>query len=711
MSNVPVAVSIIFSTLILYYYNYTYWRRNRVKQRFPQVPIFGDNYRHFFGKSPYHKVLEALYWKFPTARYTGFYQYMQPGLMIRDMKLVRKVCVEDFDTFKDRKSFLPRSADPLWNKNLFALQGDKWRQMRNTLSYSFTANNMEVIWDLVNNTADRFCNHLLRNTVNDEIEVKFKDIFTRFATDVIGTTAFGYEVDSMGHPNNEFYKNGCQAMLSNNFWRNFKLQLCLILPILGKIFKAHIFDKEVSRYFRSLIWGIIDRREENDIERADMLQLLVRRIPETHFDNDDITSQALVFFLGGFETVSSALCFMAYELALNPDIQERLYKEINDFRETHKREITYEDTKGMRYLEMVFNETLRKWPPLLNMDRMCVEPYTIKPEKPGEETVHLEESTLIWIPIWAIHHDPEHWPNPEVFDPERFRDNTRTPNGFIPFGLGNRGCLGFRFATMEIKLLFIHLLTSFKIERSSKSQVPFVPVVHSFSLTSEDGFCFKLVKRQKPNASTTCHTMAKNYVRNRNQMSFETGPISGKCSFKLPFMKFDPPRNLRFLMHMAPNPSTIIPTQRAETQKPAKSENQLPRQGALDSKKKTETFEDSKCPKSSGETQSTTKKTQTSKDSECPKSNGETQSIRKKTQTSERSECAKSSWDTQRTTRETQTSEDSEYAMPRRATLDMDKIPMPEMSQNLKKETDKSSSGPPVLEEIDDSDDWSEETD
>lgn len=53
----------------------------------------------------------------------GFYQYCQPGLMIRDPKLIKRICEQDKDYFLDRKSFLPKSADELWNRNLFALQG------------------------------------------------------------------------------------------------------------------------------------------------------------------------------------------------------------------------------------------------------------------------------------------------------------------------------------------------------------------------------------------------------------------------------------------------------------------------------------------------------------------------------------------------------------------------------------------------------------
>ncbi|WP_323192899.1 cytochrome P450, partial [Halostella sp. PRR32] len=101
--------------------------------------------------------------------------------------------------------------------------------------------------------------------------------------------------------------------------------------------------------------------------------------------------------------------------------------------------LTYNGLNRIPYLEMVVNETLRKWPPLLVVDRRSNEPYTIPPERNGEHPVHVEKNTLIWIPVWCIHNDPQYWSEPHLFDPQRFaRENLPAinRNAFLPFGLG-----------------------------------------------------------------------------------------------------------------------------------------------------------------------------------------------------------------------------------------------------------------------------------
>ncbi|XP_044758905.1 uncharacterized protein LOC123316755 [Coccinella septempunctata] len=510
MDSTVVTVSVLLSGFVLYIWHYSYWTRRNVRQRLP-FPIFGDNFRHFFRLSPYHEVLTSLYNSKGFKRYVGFYQYLRPGLMIRCPELIKRICIRDQHFFHDRISFLPKSADELWNKNLFALQafsGEEWREMRDTLSPSFTGNKMRTIFGLVEKYSEKFCGFL--NAIEEDlIEVELKDLFTRFTTDVIATVAFGLNIDSLNDPENEFYVTVNKAMRSTNYWKNFKLQMTLIFPIFGRILGANIFDDEVSDFFRDAIKKAIEYRQESKIERPDMLQLLMRAHepdPEDDestirrklkLDHDDITSQALVFFLGGFETASNAMCFMAYELATNEKIQTKLIEEIDAYKEEFGL-LTYDGLQRMPYLDMVVSETLRKWPPLLNMDRMCVRPYTIEALMPWERPVEIERHTLIWIPVWCIHRDPNLWENPEVFDPERFsKENKRNiyKGTYIPFGMGPRSCLGARFAQMEIKVLFYELLRRFRIVPLKKSEIPFVPLSHSFSLASAKGFQFGLEKR------------------------------------------------------------------------------------------------------------------------------------------------------------------------------------------------------------------------
>jgi len=90
------------------------------------------------------------------------------------------------------------------------------------------------------------------------------------------------------------------------------------------------------------------------------------------WEDDDLTAQCLLFFFAGFDTVSVLMCFMAHELAVNPDIQDRLYEEVQAVKEElNGKPLTYEILQKMKYLDMVVSETLRLWPANAATDRCC----------------------------------------------------------------------------------------------------------------------------------------------------------------------------------------------------------------------------------------------------------------------------------------------------------------------------------------------------
>lgn len=107
-----------------------------------------------------------------------------------------------------------------------------------------------------------------------------------------------------------------------------------------------------------------------------------------------------IYFAGGSETTSTALTFAAYELTVNPDIQQRLYEEIFETNEKlNGQRITYDALQKMKYLDQVVCETLRKWPPLPNADRICVKNYVYDDHKFKFE---IEKGKTAFIPFYGM---------------------------------------------------------------------------------------------------------------------------------------------------------------------------------------------------------------------------------------------------------------------------------------------------------------------
>lgn len=135
------------------------------------------------------------------------------------------------------------------------------------------------------------------------------------------------------------------------------------------------------------------------------------------------------------------MMFASYELALNQEIQSKLRDEIMKVISSHG-EITYEAINDMKYLEMVFSETMRKYPILDFQARQSVKDFPI----PNTELV-IPAKVFIMIPAYGLHHDERFWENPDKFDPERFNEvNVKkiVPFSYIPFSEGPRQCIGMR---------------------------------------------------------------------------------------------------------------------------------------------------------------------------------------------------------------------------------------------------------------------------
>lgn len=115
----------------------------------------------------------------------------------------------------------------------------------------------------------------------------------------------------------------------------------------------------------------------------------------------------------------------------------------------------------------MFSETLRLYPPVPTLSRECVKDYIIP-----ETDVTIEKGTVVFVPAFGIHHDPEYFPNPEKFDPDRFNsENVHKirPFSYLPFGDGPRKCIGLRFGQMQVKVGLFYLLKDFEYSVSSKT--------------------------------------------------------------------------------------------------------------------------------------------------------------------------------------------------------------------------------------------------
>lgn len=138
------------------------------------------------------------------------------------------------------------------------------------------------------------------------------------------------------------------------------------------------------------------------------------------------------------------------------------------------------------------SESLRKYPPVTMLQRASVNDYQVE----GTNVV-IKKGQLLFIPAYAIQNDPDIFPNPKKFDPERFSPEEqakRSPYAFLPFGQGPRNCIGLRFGIMQAKIGLALLLSNFKFEPCSKSVNP-IRFAHDLPiLTPKDGVYLRVTR-------------------------------------------------------------------------------------------------------------------------------------------------------------------------------------------------------------------------
>ncbi|XP_011150783.2 cytochrome P450 9e2-like [Harpegnathos saltator] len=485
------------------YHQHIYWKKRGVPQ-IRGIPGMKVGWKLLLQRINFTEYSQFIYNDVPDAKYIGHMDMATPVVFLRDPELIKDVMVKDFEHFPDHRSFASEEVDPLFDKNVFALRGNRWKEMRNTLSPSFTASKMKIMFELVSKCSCEFAEYLADHP-EQCASIDTKEAFRRYTTDVIATSAFGINVNSMKDRDNEFFIRGLETSNLSGFKAMIKFIFFRVCPRLTKMLGLSFFSPATSQFFRKIVAETIKVREEQGIVRPDMIHLLMRARdkegPSVHeMTLDDIVAQALIFFLAGFDTSATLMCFVAHELAVHRDIQDRLWEEVEKHFVEGEGKITYEAMSKMVYMDMVVSEALRKYPPVVFLDRLCAKKYELPPAKPGYKNVIVEPDSMTWTPVYALHHDPKYFSNPSKFDPERFSDENKDniiPYTYLPFGLGPRKCIGNRFALMETKLLVAHLLHRFIFKTTEKTVEPIVFDKKQFNLQPDGGFWIALEKRQK----------------------------------------------------------------------------------------------------------------------------------------------------------------------------------------------------------------------
>lgn len=497
MNYFEILCGIVTIIVILYYYltsNYNFWKVHGVRGPQP-IPIFGTFKDVMLAKKFVGDYLKDVYNDYKEEPMIGVYSKKKPILILKDLDLIKDVLIKDFHAFSDRGARnINEKNDPL-SQHVFNLETKRWRILRTRLSPVFTSGKMKEMFSLISKCADQLDKYVEKLTSKEEL-VECRELAAKYTTDVIGACAFGIEMNVLSDKGDEFRRIGKQ-IVHYNWSRVIRNGLRESVPWFYNIIGTFLPNLEYCTFITRVTMDTINYREMNNIVKHDFIDILRewKKNPDkmSGIDLTDslLASQTFAFFVAGFETSASTMASALYELALNQQIQDKLREEINQTYAKHD-DITYDNIKEIIYLDKVVKETLRKHSPAAHLMRKSTTNYNFKGTK-----VSIPKGQKVWIPIYAIHNDPNIYPKPDVFDPERFSEEavrTRHAMCYLPFGDGPRNCIALRFAYYQTKLGLIKLLQNYKFDPCEKTDVPYRNKANTNLLTPINGITLKISK-------------------------------------------------------------------------------------------------------------------------------------------------------------------------------------------------------------------------
>ena len=306
------------------------------------------------------------------------------------------------------------------------------------------------------------------------------DWLNRTTLDVIGAAAFGVNFGSLAHPESPIRK-AYQLVFQWDLRSRIFHALSAVYPIPKSLpLKTNLDLNRACETLNKIASEIVsDKYSETNSTDKDIIALIVKdnikraNNGEAEMSFEVMRDQVLTFIGAGHDTTATGVAWTLHLLSKHPHVQEKLRAEIQEYvpslfdpvaRQDEKKVMNV-DLDQLPYLENVCRESLRYIPPIPNTCRRLVNADRLGGyDIPGGSTVYIFAN--------AIHRLPQFWGDTaDTFDPERWNHLPRdfSPNAYMTFLHGPRGCIGRKFAETEMKVLMACLLSRFRFERDEST--------------------------------------------------------------------------------------------------------------------------------------------------------------------------------------------------------------------------------------------------
>lgn len=399
----------------------------------------------------------------------SFYLVNESSLIEEFLVGQHKSCVKDAIT---------RTLYPLVGHGLLTSEGELWKKQRKLAGPAFAPKRVTAYADIMAECAEQSFSNYRDGEVRD-----FHSDIMSLTLEVVGKTILGVntreEADRIARVLEITFSYYEERLYS---WKRL-LPITLPSPSRRRFLRAKTELDEIVR-------EIVAQSRAAGPDADHLIARLSRARDESGetMSEQQLHDEAVTMLLAGHETTALAITYAVYALSTHPEAATRLREELD--RELGGRRMTFGDLPKLRYLDACARETLRLYPPAYAFGREVVTPFEL-----GGYTLPREAQVV--VSPYAIHRNPHHFPEPDLYRPERWLDGSteKLPRfAYLPFGGGPRVCIGNHFAMMELCLLLGTLLQQVDLTVLPEFSLELAPVI---TLRSRHGLPVR-VRRRSP---------------------------------------------------------------------------------------------------------------------------------------------------------------------------------------------------------------------
>jgi cytochrome P450 len=415
----------------------------------------------------------------------GPFQYY----MVNDPDVVKHVLVDNPKGYTKSRNYLGLKV--VLGEGLLTSEGDHWRRQRKLAQPAFHRDKLAGFAD----SMSRATRDMLTRWTKEGADASFciHAEMMRLTFRIVGLTLFSSDVDGdakeVGH-----------ALEVAMHWANDYAESMIRVPPYVPT-PGNVRFKRAKKTLDDVVFRLIAERRADAAKSGDfggdllgMLMAATEEGSSAGMDDRQLRDEIITMILAGHETTANLLSWTFHLLSKHPEVERRVREEAR--RVLGDRDPVLEDVRSLEYTKMVLEEALRLYPPAWIFERQAIAPDTLGgyPIEPG---------AIVAICPYVLHRHPDHWENPEGFDPERFRPERaekRPRYAYLPFGGGPRTCVGNHFAMMEVQILLAMIVREQRLELEPSHPVVLDPVI---TLRPKHGIKVRRRPQPQPRASTS----------------------------------------------------------------------------------------------------------------------------------------------------------------------------------------------------------------